>query len=152
MNPPARRTYLEPTEGAGRAFFSRPIVGSIVMLNLMRFHDTADYRGAPHLAPTAPISGQAAYQLYVDQTLPLLQRTGGELLFYGSADAFLIGPADERWDAAMLVRQNSLADFLAFASDRGYQSILAHRTAALEDSRLLPLLPRLQTSARCPMP
>lgn len=141
MNQPARQMYLEPTEEAGRAFFSRPIHGAVVMLNLMRFRAAADYGSTPELAPGTPISGRAAFRRYVDQTVPLLRQTGGELLFYGNADAFLIGPADETWDAAMLVRQNSLADFLAFASDPDYQRILAHRTAALQDSRLLPLYP-----------
>ena len=53
---------------------------------------------------------------------------------------YLIGPSDERWDAAMLVRQESAADFLAFASNREYMSGMGHRVAALEDSRLLPLV------------
>jgi hypothetical protein len=46
---------------------------------------------------------------------------------------------DERWDAAMLVQQESTAAFMAFASHREYLSGIGHRTAALEDSRLLPL-------------
>jgi hypothetical protein len=40
---------------------------------------------------------------------------------------------------AMLVRQKSVDSFLAFASHEGYLSGIGHRTAALEDSRLLPL-------------
>jgi hypothetical protein len=39
----------------------------------------------------------------------------------------------------MLVRQSSVASFLAFASHDAYLAGLGHRTAALEDSRLLPL-------------
>jgi hypothetical protein len=40
----------------------------------------------------------------------------------------------------MLVRQNSLSDFMAFASNQEYLAGLGHRTAALEDSRLLPIV------------
>jgi hypothetical protein len=40
----------------------------------------------------------------------------------------------------MLVRQSTIASFLAFSSDREYLLGMAHRTAALEDSRLLPLV------------
>jgi hypothetical protein len=40
---------------------------------------------------------------------------------------------------AMLVRQHSLASFMRFASDQAYLAGMGHRTAALEDSRLLPL-------------
>jgi hypothetical protein len=76
----------------------------------------------------------------MEHTLPYLQASGGELLFYGRGGDFLIGPADERWDAAMLVRQTSIASFLSFASNRDYLAGIGHRTAALEDSRLLPLI------------
>jgi hypothetical protein len=39
----------------------------------------------------------------------------------------------------MLVRQSSVQSFVAFAQDAGYLAGLGHRTAALADSRLLPL-------------
>jgi hypothetical protein len=42
----------------------------------------------------------------------------------------------------MLIRQASVADFFAFATDEGYLSGIGHRTAALEDSRLLPIVDR----------
>ena len=72
-------------------------------------------------------------------TMPHLEKSGGRLLFYGRGGQFLIGPGNERWDAAMLVEQSSPAAFLAFASNEEYLAGIGHRTAALEDSRLLPL-------------
>jgi hypothetical protein len=60
-------------------------------------------------------------------------------MFLGVGGPFLIGPEDERWDMAMLVRQSSVTSFLAFASNDAYLAGLGHRTAALDDSRLLPL-------------
>jgi hypothetical protein len=51
----------------------------------------------------------------------------------------LIGPDSERWDAVLLVQQDSTAAFMAFASNPEYLAGIGHRTAALEDSRLLPL-------------
>lgn len=134
------KPHLEPTQEAGREFFSRNIQGPVVMLNLMRFRKIADYSDAPHLAPTATVSGEAAYKQYMDHTLPFLTKSGGKVLFYGSGGTYLVGPSDERWDAVMLVRQASLASFLAFASDQSYLLGIGHRTAALEDSRLLPLI------------
>jgi len=132
--------YLEPTQESGRAFVMRNISGRVVMLNLLRFRATADYSATPHLAPPAPISGATAYRLYVEHTLPFLESSGGELLFLGRGGSFLIGPDSERWDAAMLVRQRSVADFMAFASNPQYLAGIGHRVAALEDSRLLPLV------------
>lgn len=132
--------YLEVSQEAGRAFFMRGLSGSVVMLNLLRFREQADYSANPELAPKEPISGAAAYQRYIEHTLPFLKKSGGEVLFLGRGGPVLIGPADERWDAMLLVRQRSVQDFLAFAQDPAYLSGMGHRTAALEDSRLLPLV------------
>ncbi|MFG1178655.1 DUF1330 domain-containing protein [Xanthobacter versatilis] len=131
--------YLEPTQEAGRLFLQRGFVGNVVMLNLLRFRDVADYSDHPGLAPAGPISGSEAFDRYIRHTLPHLRASGGDVLFLGSGGPFLIGPDNERWDRAMLVRQTSVASFLAFASHDAYLAGLGHRTAALEDSRLLPL-------------
>jgi hypothetical protein len=136
----SKPTYLDVTEASGRAFFARGIEGPVVMLNLLRFRARADYSATPHLAPREPIDGAAAYRLYIDHTLPFLRSSGGDAVFFGRGGPFLIGPSDERWDATLLVRQRSVADFMAFASDKEYLAGIGHRTAALEDSRLLPLL------------
>jgi uncharacterized protein (DUF1330 family) len=132
-------SYIEPTQEAGRAFFSRGIEGQVVMLNLLRFRAIADYSASPELAPAHPISGAEAYNRYTEHTMPFLTQSGGEVLFSGKGVSFLIGPADERWDWVVLVRQNSVQDFLNFASNGAYLAGLGHRTAAIEDSRLLPL-------------
>lgn len=132
--------YIEPTQESGRAFFSRKIEGQIVMLNLLRFRTIADYSANPELAPKEPISGTEAYQRYTEHTIPFLTESGGEILFSGQGGSFLIGPQDERWDWVVLVRQNSVQDFLNFASNAAYLAGLGHRTAAIEDSRLLPLV------------
>ncbi|WP_248343018.1 YjbH domain-containing protein [Anaeromyxobacter paludicola] len=132
--------YLEVTQEAGIALMKRAISGPVVMLNLLRFRAVADYSATPGLAPAHPISGAAAYRRYMELTLPHLRASGGEVMFLGAGGPFLIGPADARWDAAMLVRQRSVADFVAFASNEEYGTGLGHRLAALEDSRLLPLV------------
>ena len=51
MEEKKNETYLEATQESGRAFIMRGISGSVVMLNLLRFRDRADYSVAPHLAP-----------------------------------------------------------------------------------------------------
>ena len=133
--------YLEPTQDAGRALFMRGIAGNVVMLNLLRFRDIADYSAHPDIAPSTPISGARAFERYMSHTMPFLTSSGGEVLFYGEGGQFLIGPPGERWDRALIVRQHSLDSFMAFARDEAYLHGLGHRTAAVEDSRLLPLVP-----------
>jgi uncharacterized protein (DUF1330 family) len=132
--------YLDPTKDQGRDFVMRGIKGSVVMLNLLRLRAIADYSIHPELAPASPVRGEEAYRRYMEHTLPFLKASGGELLFCGQGVAFLVGPGDERWDAVMLVRQSSVASFLAFASNQAYLAGIGHRVAAPEDSRLLPMV------------
>ena len=131
--------YLEVTQTAGAAFLQRNIEGPVVMLNLLKFREVADYSATPDIAPPQPISGRAAFQEYIKLTLPFLTAAGGEAVFVGKGGSFLIGPPDVQWDMAMLVRHASVAAFMSFAANEEYKIVLGHRTAALQDSRLLPL-------------
>lgn len=135
------QNYLEVSPQQGARFFGSPETGAVIMLNLLRFRERADYSHAPDLEPFGGVSGQKAYALYMAGMLPLLEASGGEVLFNGTSSHFLIGPDDERWDHVLLVRQSSKASFLAFASDPESLRITAHRTAAVSDSRLLPITP-----------
>lgn len=134
--------YLAPSWEAGRDLFRRNIAGEVVMLNLLRFREAADYAATPELAPLEAISGAEAFDRYISHTLPYLEASGGSLLFIGEGGPLFIGPEAERWDRAMLVRQSSVQNFIAFASHEGYLAGYGHRLAAVEDSRLLPLVQR----------
>lgn len=132
--------YLDPTDDSVRRLFQRRIEGPVTMVNLLRFREWADYSAFPQLAPPAPVTGRDAYDRYIAHTLPFLTATGGSVQFIGAGGPNLVGPHDERWDLVLLVRQASVADFLAFATDEAYLAGIGHRTAALEDSRLLPVV------------
>jgi hypothetical protein len=132
--------HLEPTDLSARRLFERGIEGPVTMLNLLRLRDEADYSAFPDLAPPSPISGRAAYDRYVRHTIPFLTASGGSLEFFGIGGQYFVGPDDERWDLVMLITQSSVSDFFAFASDEDYMAGVGHRTAALEDSRLLPVV------------
>ena len=134
--------HIDPTDQSAVALFRRNIEGPFVMLNLLRFREIADYSGFPRLAPSGPISGEEAYDLYVRHTIPFLIASGGSVEFFGTGGPLFVGPAEERWDAVMLIRQASVSDFFAFASNEEYLAGAGHRTAALEDSRLLPIVER----------
>ena len=132
--------YLEPTQESGSALFRRNIAGEVVMLNMLRLKEIADYSATPELMPEKPLSGREAFQLYIEHTLPFLRESGGELLLLGNGGQFFIGPPDERWDVVMLVKQSSLASFMEFASNAEYLAGIGHRAAAILDSRLLPIV------------
>ncbi|MBX2877650.1 MAG: DUF1330 domain-containing protein [Saprospiraceae bacterium] len=133
------QTYLEASQAAGKAFYLRQMQGPVTMLNLLRYRKVADYSGQGDLAPPEPISGQAAYQAYIDHTLPFLDEIGSEVLFFGKGGPWLIGPDAAQWDAVLLVKHPSIAAFLAFAQNEAYLRGAGHRRAALLDSRLLPI-------------
>lgn len=134
-----KQTYLDATQESGKAFFMRKIEGPVVMLNLLKYNDIADYSTLPDIAPDKEISGAEAYQLYIDHTLPFLKEAGSEVIFWGKGGQFLIGPEAEQWDAVMLVKHASTERFMAFAQQQDYLKGAGHRTAALADSRLLPI-------------
>jgi len=130
--------YLTPTQELGQAFVARGITGSVVMLNLLRFRTIADYSASPELAPPTAISGAEAFQTIH----PSYAAVPHGNKWRSAGGRFLTGPESELWDMAMLVRQHSVEAFLSFASNRGYLAGIGHRIAALEDSRLLPLVER----------
>jgi hypothetical protein len=134
--------YLDPSDENVRRLFERGIEGPVTMLNLLRFREVADYSASPALAPPEPISGSAAYDRYIRHTIPFLTASGGSVTFLGTGGYNFVGPLSERWDLVMLVNQASVSDFFAFAANEEYLAGVGHRTAALEDSRLLPLVAR----------
>ena len=133
------RGYLNPTEESGRGLISRCIEDPLVMLNLLRFREFADYTESPELAPIQPISGEKAYGRYLAHAEPLLREAGGKVLFFGRGGPYLIGPPSARWDLMMVVQYQGTQSFLSFTKNKAYLSGVGHRTAALEDSRLLPV-------------
>lgn len=132
--------YIDATQDAGKRFYMEfHQKGKIVMLNLLKFREKADYSLFENLKPSAEISGEQAYELYMKCTLPELNKSGGKILFYGQSNHFLIGPDAEQWDAVLLVEHKSVHAFIAFAENKEYLKTIGHRVAALEDARLLPI-------------
>ena len=133
-----KQTYLEATPEASINFYKQQQEGEIVMLNLLKFRDKADYSMLENASEIQERTGQEAYQVYMDAISPTLSAMGSEVLFYGQSNAFLIGPEFEKWDVILLVKHASAAQFIAFSQMPAYTENVVHRTAALEDSRLLP--------------
>lgn len=143
MSGSKHETYLNPSEATGAALLARSLPGAVVMLNLLRFREIADYSDFPDIAPPEPISGRQAYERYVDHTLPFLRAAGGRILYAGTGGDYLVGPPGQGWDMALLVEQSSVDSFMAFTSNTEYLAGIGHRIAALHDSRILPLVDAL---------
>jgi hypothetical protein len=50
--------YFEATDESALELFSRNITGEVIMLNLLRFREFAEYKAYPELAPEQPITGR----------------------------------------------------------------------------------------------
>ncbi len=108
----------------------------LVMLNLLRFRETADYHGS---GPAC--SGVEAYKRYSRVAFEAVTSVGGEVIFAGRAAPALIAPEGETWHQVFMVRYPSPQAFLAMMDIPEYRAAVHHRTAALADSRLVAISP-----------
>jgi len=111
------------------------IGGQVVMVNLLRFREEADYSGTG--IEGEKISGHKAYQKYSKAVIKTLWRTGGQVLWTGKVRLNFILPAGEQWDEVLLIWYPSRKAFIKMITSEEYAQIVGHRTAALADSRLL---------------
>lgn len=115
-----------------------PADAPVVMLNQLRFRERAAYA-----ADEDACSGREAYRRYSEVALQAIARIGGSVIFSGKPGAPLIGPEDETWHAVFLVRYPSVDAFRSMLAMPEYLAAVRHRTAALEDSRLIPITPAM---------
>lgn len=128
-------SYVEPTGEQFKRLAERGPDGPIIMLNLLKFRDKAAY--APD-ANEPDRTGAEAYGVYSESAVRKVGEVGGSLFFGSAAHAPVIGP-DGEWDMVALVRYPSRHAFLKMVMDPEYQAVAHHRTAALADSRLIPM-------------
>ena len=112
----------------------------VVMLNLLKYREVAESGHG-----VDGMSGEAAYREYGRRFAELHPRFGGEPIWMGRVGKIAIGPDDEDWDIAILVRYPTRSQFIAMFRDPDYLAIAPIRAAALADSRIIEtaqLLPK----------
>ena len=107
----------------------------VIMINLLRYREQADYGDRTDMPKCS--GREAYYGPYATASFPLVEKLGGKVFWLGKVLAGVIGPPDERWDDALLVEYPSFGALQALFADPAYQANVFHRTAALEDSRLI---------------
>lgn len=133
--------HVDPERAAFEAFKDLPRDRPIEMLNLIRYRERAAYPDG-HPAAQEQLSGAEAYRRYGAESGPVFARVGGTIVWSGKPELVLIGPQDERWDAAFLARYPGAGAFLAMVTDPEYRKAVVHRQAAVETSRLIRMAPR----------
>ncbi len=106
----------------------------IVMVNLLKFKDQAQY---PDGAAHSPCTGEQAYQRYSEVAFEKIKQAGGAVSFLAASLGTLIGPEDENWDSVILVKYPSFRAFVAMIMADEYQAASIHRTASMENARLI---------------
>ena len=116
--------FLEMTQEDFLRFNILPVDEPIQMINLLKFRDrTKD-----------GMSGSDKYDAYLQAAKPFFGEVEMKILYFGSVQQMMIGPADE-WDKILIVEYASKEDFLRAITQKGYPSEL--RFSALRDSRLI---------------
>jgi len=131
---------IDPLRAQFDAFKALPRDTPIQMLNLIRLKAAADYpEGHPNHGKG--MSGLDAYRAYGRTTAHIFARVGGRQVWVGRPETVVTGPAEERWDLAFIAEYPSAGAFLAMVTDPEYRELVKHRSAGVEDSRLIRLAP-----------
>lgn len=133
-------SYIDPDRQAWEIFKSLPCDTPIQMLNLVKVKPVADY-AADHPDHGKGLTGLDAYRAYGRTTAAIFARVGGRQIWAGKPEVMVTGPQAEAWDLAFIAEYPSSAAFLEMVRDPQYRLLVAHRSAGVEDSRLLRLSP-----------
>ena len=109
------------------SFFGGPENGPFVMLNLLKFKETAEYPDGSD----ANLSGADAYARYGKAIQACLAAVDGKQIYAGPVTGLMIGEVEQLWDMVALVEYPSLAAMQKMVSSPEYQAIEVHRKAGL---------------------
>jgi uncharacterized protein (DUF1330 family) len=126
--------HVNPTTAALAALAATGDDTPVVMLNLNRYRDRAEY---PPGTADADVSGAEAYLRYGAVAIQAIDATGGRILWSTDAAEVLIGCDHERYDEVVAVWYPSRAAFLGLTAHAGYVDALVHRDAALEQATVI---------------
>jgi uncharacterized protein (DUF1330 family) len=111
--------------------------GPVVMLNLNRYRERAEYEGEVPGGLSADVSGREAYSRYAAVAIAVLARLGGRVLWQAEAKLTVVGDETDRCDEVVAVWYPSFAAFLELATDADILAARTHRSAGLERAVLI---------------
>ena len=100
--------------------------GPIYMVNLMKYHEVAQYDGADSEA--AAISGREADDKY--NPASVLNKIGADMVFIGDVTANLLG--NEDWDRIAVVRYATRKSFIDMQSRKDFSEKHVHKNAGMQ--------------------
>jgi uncharacterized protein (DUF1330 family) len=127
---------VNPTSEQIRALAERGPEGAIVMVNLLKYREKADY-GADRAEAKQNLSGLEAYRRYGATALKCVTEAGGGIVWAGAQALVFIGGPEQDWDEVVCVRYPSRKAFLEMVSRPDYLAATYHRDAGLARTALL---------------
>ncbi|AWZ03126.1 MAG: DUF1330 domain-containing protein [Rhodobiaceae bacterium] len=118
---------MRPNEAQIKEWTSGSVDGPIVMVNLLKFYDKAQYADGRD----PDISGAEAYQRYGAEVSKIVEGLGGKMIYGGAVTLTLIGEVAEDWDVVACVQYPSRKAMLEMTMSPEYQAIEVHRDAGL---------------------
>jgi uncharacterized protein (DUF1330 family) len=133
--------HIDPDRQAWEAFKALPRDKPIHMLNLIRLREKAVYPDG-HPDQQGAVSGAEAYRRYGEALGSMFERLGARQVWAGDPQVMVTGPQSEAWDLAFIAEYPNTQAFIDMVRDPHYREhVVPHRTAAVEESRLLCLTP-----------
>jgi len=124
--------HVYPTAGQLSALLQDATPEPIVMVNLLKFREQAQYADG-----RAAGSGRDAYMRYAAAMRPIVEGAGGRFLFWADVQRVVIGEVGEPWDAVGVVEYPSSTAFHRIATSPEVQAIGVHREAGLAGQLLI---------------
>jgi uncharacterized protein (DUF1330 family) len=116
-----------PRPEQAMAFFGAAEDGPFVMVNLLKFHERAQYEDGDR-----GLTGQEAYMLYGEAVRTMVERLGGRVRYQGRVTDLMLGEVEELWDVVALAEYPSLEAFRNMAMSPEMHAIEHHRQAGLK--------------------
>jgi uncharacterized protein (DUF1330 family) len=121
---------LYPTPAQIQELLKDPSDRPVVMLNLLTFKERAT-------EPDEGLTGEQAYQRYVDDMVGFVESKGGRVIWSGRVDGQVIGDGAQGFHMAALMEYPSRKVFVEIATSPEVAKFGAHRSAGLEGQWLL---------------
>lgn len=116
-----------PNEAQIKEWTSGSVEGPVVMVNLLKFHDKAQYADGRD----PEISGAEAYGRYGAEVSKIVKGLGGKMIYGGAVTMTLIGDVGDDWDMIACVQYPSRKAMLEMTMSDAYKAIEVHRDAGL---------------------
>jgi uncharacterized protein (DUF1330 family) len=125
--------HLYPTQPRVSALLADDSADRVVMLNLLKFREKAEYPDGR----ASDLTGREAYNLYGTAMQTIVENNGGRVVFGGDIGSVVIGEVGELWDTCVLVEYPSAAAFATLVASPEVLEASIHRAAGLEGQLLL---------------